>query len=469
MDGNESSSRRRFLVAAAGAPALLRAAKPGESRPNIVLLLTDDQRCDALGCMGNTVIRTPNADRLAAQGVVFENNFTTTSICMASRASILTGLYTRCHGVNDFATSLKPADFDRSYPALLRAAGYRTGFIGKYGVGNAMPAGRFDYWKGFAGQGRFFPEPGGDHLTNTQGEQAVEFIEGSRPGRPFCLSVSFKAPHAQDEDPRQFLYDPALESLYRDVEVPLPKTAAPRYFDRMPEFLRNSEGRNRWKRRFDTPERYQQMVKAYYRLVTGVDIVLGRIRQALADVDCARNTIILFTSDNGCFLGERGMADKWLPYEESIRTPLIVYDPRQPGRGRRRAEMSLNIDLAPTLLDLAGLPVPAGVQGCSLRPLLGAGKPAWRREWFYEHGFDYQGKIPRSEGIRTEQWKYIRYLDPHPEREELYDLGRDPIEEHDLAGEQRLKDKLGQLRGRWRAWSEALARWNPDAQWKDPA
>jgi arylsulfatase A-like enzyme len=469
MDGNESSSRRRFLLGTAGFPGLLRAAQGGAARPNIVFLLTDDQRWDALGCMGNPIIRTPNVDELAARGVVFENAFVTTAICMTSRASILTGLYARSHGINDFASPLRPADFDRSYPALLREAGYRTGFIGKYGVGTPMPEDRFDYWKGFAGQGRFFPEgASGRHLTSIHGDQAVEFLEGCRPDRPFCLSVSFKAPHAEDPAPDQFLYDPALAPLYRDVHIPPPKTAAPEYFERQPPYIRDSEGRNRWKWRFDDPEKYQKMVKAYYRLITGVDVVVGRVRQALADAGLAKNTIIVFTSDNGFFLGERGMADKWLAYEESIRVPLVVYDPRQPGGGRRRREMALNIDMAPTMLDLAGVPVPRGMQGRSLRPLLGKAQPAWRREWFYEHHFIHKG-IPRSEGIRTEGWKYFRYIDADPVREELYDLRRDPLEETDLAGEARFRDRLGEMRGRWRAWSERLARWDPAAAWKDPA
>jgi arylsulfatase A-like enzyme len=377
----------------------------------------------------------------------------------------------RAHGINSFADPLKPADFDRSYPALLRAAGYRTGFIGKWGVGNAMPKDRFDYYQGFPGQGSYFPKGGGEHLTNTMGGQAEEFLDGCRAGQPWCLSISFKALHAQDEDPRQFLYDPALESLYRDVQIPVPRTAAPEYFGRMPDFVRDSEGRNRWKWRFDTPEHYQQMVKAYYRLITGVDIVVGRIRQALADRDFARNTVIVFTSDNGDFLAEHGMADKWLMYEESIRTPLVVYDPRQPARGRTRTEMSLNIDLAPTLLDFAGIPAPACMQGRSLRPLTGAVAPPWRREWFYEHHFETPPKvrIPRSEGIRTADWKYIRYIDSKPVREELYDLRRDPLEEKDLAPDTRHKERLDQLRARWQAWSDALARWSPDARWKDPA
>ena len=470
MEPNRTG-RRGFL--AGGFAAAARAALPQSRapRPNILFLLTDDQRWDTLGAMGNAIIKTPNLDRLAAQGVTFRNNFCTTAICMSSRASILTGLYMRAHGINDFHTPLRPADFDRTYPALMRAAGYRTGFIGKWGVGDDMPRDRFDYFKGFPGQGRYFEKGATDHLTNIQGEQAEEFLDGCRADQPWCLSVSFKAPHAQDEDPKQYLYDPALASLYRDAVIPVPKTAAPEYFERMPDVFRDCEGRTRWRWRFDTPAHYQEMVKAYYRLITGVDIVAGRIRQALADRDFDRNTVVVFTSDNGYFLGERGMADKWLMYEESIRTPLIVYDPRRPGRGLTRTEMTLNIDLAPTLLDLAGVPAPGCMHGRSLGPLLGAAKPAWRREWFYEHHFQLPPKslTPRSEGIRTEDWKYIRYIDTRPVREELYDLRRDPLEEHNLAGDPRHRDRLATLRSRWETWTGALTRWSPAAKWSDPA
>ena len=179
--------------------------------------------------MGNPIIKTPNIDEMGREGVIFNNNFVTTSICMSSRASFLSGLYLSSHKINDFTTSFTPEQYSRIYPVVARGAGYRTGFIGKWGVGNVMPADRFDYFRGFPGQGHYFPNrpDTGVHLTGLMGDQSAEFLNGCSPDQPFCLSVSFKAPHVQDEDPRQFLYAPASRSLYSDVEIPVPKTADP--------------------------------------------------------------------------------------------------------------------------------------------------------------------------------------------------------------------------------------------------
>lgn len=467
-------NRRRFLGALGAGSTLCPRPVSGARRepPNIVFLLTDDLRADCLGAAGNRIIRTPNVDRMAQDGVLFTNHFCSTSICTSSRASIFTGLHTRCHGVSLFEHQLRPADFASSYPALLRAAGYRTGFIGKYGVGPVLPTGSYDYFRGFAGQGHYFPPSKAKptHLTRLMGDQALEFLEGCRAGTPFCLSISFKAPHVQDEDPRQYLYDPAQEDLYRDVKIPVPKTATKEHYQNAPEFIRNSEGHTRWARLFNTEERFQEMVKGYYRLITGVDIQIGRIRDALAARGLAGNTVLLFSSDNGFFLGERQLSHKFLMYEESIRVPLVVYDPRLAGRhrGRRRAEMTLNIDLAPTMLELAGVPRPPAMQGRSLLPLLEGGRPRWRREWYYEHVFTYGGRIPRSDGVRTERWKYIRYRDTQPLYEELYDLRSDPLEERNLVREPKFASIAERLRKRRQVWSEALDGWDRNRRWVDP-
>jgi arylsulfatase A-like enzyme len=186
---------------------LLCAAEAGEtpkSRPNIVFLLADDMRWDAMGCAGNKIIQTPNIDSLAARGVMFKNHFVTTSICCVSRASIFSGQYERRHGINDFHTDFTPAALAQTYPMLLKAAGYRVGFIGKYGVGDKLPKDAFDYWKGFPGQGRFFEKGDPVHLTSKMGDQAIEFLKGGDGTKPFCLAISFKAPHAQDGAPREF-------------------------------------------------------------------------------------------------------------------------------------------------------------------------------------------------------------------------------------------------------------------------
>jgi arylsulfatase A-like enzyme len=440
-----------LLLAAAGAGGVARAedAAAKAARPNILFLLADDLRWDALGCTGNRLARTPNLDALAASGVVFRNHFVTTSICCVSRASILSGQYARRHKINDFATPFTPEAFARTYPALLRAAGYRTGFIGKFGVGERLPEKEFDYWKGFPGQGRYFEKDDPTHLTKRMGDQALEFLSAGGE-RSFCLSVSFKAPHVDDGAKREFPPDPRDEGLFADVTFPVPETAQPRYFEALPDFVQKSEGRTRWKRRFATPEMYQSTVRDYQRLTYGIDREVGRIVAALRERGLAGNTLVVFTSDNGFFLGERGMAGKWLMYEPSIRVPLIVADPSVPAdaRGRSADAMTLNIDFAPTLLDYAGVAVPAGVQGRSLRPLIRGEKVAGREEWFYEH-YTEKRIIPPSEGVRTDRWKYLRWVGVHPAVEELYELKADPQEEHDLAKSPEHRATLADLRGRW--------------------
>lgn len=428
------------------------------NRPNILLLLSDDQRWDALGCLGNSVIQTPNLDRLAANGVLFRNNFCATSICSASRASIFTGQYECRHRIDDFAKPLPPAVWSNSYPAVLRRHGYVVGFIGKFGVGETMPVSEFDYWAGFPGQGSYF-EPGRtEHLTALMERQAIEFLRARDGSQPFCLAISFKAPHAQDGAPRLFPPDPRDEHLYADVMVPPPITAAETYFTRLPKFIQNSENRTRWQSRFSTPGLFQQSVRDYYRLITGLDRTIGNIIAELHTRGFDRHTVILFTSDNGLFLGDHGLADKWLMYEESIRTPLIISDPRLAARrhGSVVNEMTLNVDLAPTILDLVGLRVPNVMQGRSLRPLVEGARVAWRQDWFYEHHFDNGGTIPPSEGVRTTDWKYIRYVATAPPYEELFHLTEDPFETNNLATNARFARTLRELRDRWAAYKEEL-------------
>lgn len=463
-------NRRQFLTAAGAAPALLRARS---KRPNILFLLGDDHRWDALGCMGNRVIRTPHIDALASRGVTFTRNFVTTAICVTSRASIFTGLYARTHRIVEFRNSFAPELWARAYPMLIRRTGYRTGFIGKFGIdGGKAPAEDFDYWRGFQGQGRYFPKGDGKtHLTTIQGDQMIEFLQGCKPEQPFCLSVSFKAPHVQDEDPRQFLYDPRDESMYQDARIPLPQTAAPRYIEQLPLSVQRSEGRRRWAVRFSTPRLYQESVKGYYRLISGVDRQVGRAVEELRRLGQADNTIIIYTGDNGFYLSEHGLAGKWLMHEESIRTPLIIFDPRlDPGkRGRKEGRMVLNIDLAPTMLGMADVRPPASMQGRSLVPLISGGAGAWRNEFFYEHHFRNNGWIPSTEGVRANRYKYTKYTDEPGTVEELYDLDVDMWEETNLAENPRYMDRLKMLRARREAWLTRLDQWRPDQAWSDPS
>ena len=427
------------------------AAVAAEPPLNIIFLLADDLRADVLGCAGNRVVQTPNIDRLARRGTMFRQAFVTTSICMTSRASIFSGQYAARHGIYDFKTPLAAAQWSNTYPALLRAAGYRTGFIGKFGVGNVMPTNAFDYWDGFPGQGRYFDPKHPVHLTHRMGDSALRFLEAND-ARPFCLSISFKAPHAQDGAPREFPPDPQDESLYVAEAIRPGVNHTAEAFERLPAFVRNSEGHTRWLRRFATPEMRERTTKDYYRLVTGIDREVGRIMERLEGAGLTSRTLIVFTSDNGFFLGERGMSDKFLAYEESMRVPLIVFDPRNPsrGRGQRRDQMVLNIDIAPTLLEYAGVPIPSSMQGRSLRGLIeDRAVRNWRQDWFYEQHYTHQGKIPACEAVRGERWKYIRYPGVAPAVEELYDLRRDESETRNLAGDSRHAARLKELRTRW--------------------
>lgn len=465
-----STINRRQLLAAATAPFVLRAQR-AQRPPNFLFLLTDDQRWDALGCMGNRIIQTPHVDALARQGATFTNMFVTTPICVTSRASIFSGLYARCHGIHTFRRRFSPTQFAATYPEMLRKAGYRTGFVGKYGLDEPPePRDKFDDWHGFLGQGHFFPkgEPG-PHLTQIMSDQARGVIEAQSPNQPFCLSISYKAPHVQDQDPRQFLADPRDEHLYRDTRMPIPKTMDSRAIENLPIEVQGSEARRRFAVRFSTPELYQRSVRNYYRMITGIDRSVGELVAALEKRGLRDNTVIIYTSDNGFYLGEHGLAGKWFMHEESLRVPLVIHDPR-PGavRGARFEQMALNIDCAPTMLELAGLAPPPAMQGRSLAPWLRGQRPSWRSEFFGEHLFDHEW-IPKSEGIRTAQWKYARYLNIPGNPEEMYDLAADPLEETNLAGAAAHRAQLDALRRRREAWIEALGNWRVDRPWREPA
>jgi arylsulfatase A-like enzyme len=444
--------RSSFLAAAVllSCSAITLAA---ERPPNILFILTDDQRFDTLGCMGNDVIRTPHIDRLAKGGVVFDNCFCTTSICAISRASFMLGQYERRHRIDTFQKPYSPEQLAHSFPLLLRAHGYRTGLIGKWGIGGELPADQYDYWRGYTGQGSYFPpdEKGtGKHLTDTMGEQALEFLDGCTAGHPWLLQLYTKAAHCQDGDPWPFQPAPRYNDLYAGITIPLLPTADEAHFDALPPFLQTSEGRTRWLVRHRTPELSQQSVKDYYRLITQLDDWIGTITDKLYERGFADNTVIIYSSDNGMFLGDRGLADKWFMYEESIRLPLWIHDPRLPPaqHGTRRDEMVLNIDVAPTILELAGVPAPAEMQGASLVPLLHGESVPWREDFLYEHRINIK-TIPRSEGVRTTRWKYVRYTQQQPVVEQLFDLETDPLEEHDLATDPACTDQLKTLRKRW--------------------
>lgn len=434
-------------------------AQPSERPPNIIVFLTDDQRWDALGASGNAIIQTPNMDRLAHEGVYFRNNYSTTPICCTSRASILTGMYARRHGVHDFGTELTAPHLQLSYPIVLRENGYRTAFVGKYGVGRIHPKDRFDFFYGLPGNRRYVQEVDGEmrHMTNRLTDQALAFLQDSPKNELFCLSISYRAPHSEDYDPRPYPPPPEMEALYQHVTIPMPTLATETHYNNLPDFLKNSEGRKRWDNRFRTPERFQESARDYYRMVSGLDAALGRITAMLDQRDLAENTIIIFTSDNGAFLGERGLAGKWYAYEDSIRTPLIIHDPRAETNAKRRVinEIVLNIDLAPTIYAYAGLNVPKEMDGENLQPLLHDEETPWRNSWYFEHRFSHPG-IPKSEGVVTADWKFFRWYEQSGAPEELYNVATDPLEVNNLASASNHREQLNRLKKRFDNFEAAI-------------
>lgn len=418
---------------------------------NVVVLLADDWRFDTLGCAGNPVVKTPNLDRLAAEGCRFTQNCVTTSICGVSRASLFTGQWMSRHG-NPAMQAFK-TPWEQTYPGLLRANGYFVGHVGKWHNGQ-FPAENFDFGRSYMGT-HWMKQPDGTEIQVTQKNEkdALEFLHTRPAGKPFCLTLAFFATHAEDRNPKQYLPQPESMALYSDVTIPVPKTSTEEAFRKLPPFIANekNEGRVRWHWRFDTPEKYQAMMKNYYRLATEVDAVCGRVVEELKKQGVLDETLIIFAGDNGYFHGEHGLADKWYPYQESIRVPLIIRDPRMAAakRGRTNDDFTLNVDLAPTILAATGIQAPATMQGRDIAPLyLAAQKPDWRAEFFYEHAVirsvDF---IPASEALVRKDWKYIYW--PDFQVEQLFHLAADPGEETDLVADPAQAVRLVEMRARF--------------------
>jgi len=432
-------------------------------KPNIIFILTDDQRWDALGFSGNRIIKTPEMDKLAREGVYFKNAFVTTPICAASRASIFTSLYERTHGYTFGQGDIKDPYIDNSYPALMKNSGYYTGFFGKFGVQYKHIASLFDVsevydrnvkYKDY--RGYYYKTLKGDtvHLTRYTGQKALDFIDNAPSNRPFCLSLSFSAPHAHDPAPKQYFWQEAQDSLYRNMLMPPPLLGADKYFDAQPKYVREKINRTRWHWRYDTFLKYQHSVKGYYRMIKGIDREIGKIRTLLEKKGLADNTIIMLMGDNGYFLGERQLAGKWLMYDNSLRVPLIIYDPRNQNH-RVIVDMALNIDIAPTIFEFAGLTIPSRWQGRSLAGYVKGHNPvADRQQFICEHLWE-TNLIPPSEGLRTKKWKYFRYRH-HKKHEELYNLIEDPLEKNNLAEKEVYQDKLNEMRSHFEKLSVEL-------------
>ncbi|WP_411844954.1 sulfatase [Roseibacillus persicicus] len=427
-----------------------------DTRPSILFLMADDQRFDTLGCYGHPVVKTPVIDSLAERGVRFANAFVTTPICAASRASVLTGVTERTHGYT-FGQPSVPAQLDAlSYPKLLRQAGYRTGFIGKYGVSLATSAANhFDSVQQVAGYATstpyFIQQPDGTyrHSTDICADKAIEFIEEQSSGQPFCLSISFNAPHARDGATvaaESYPWPSSADGLYLTEELPdqgLNET----WFANQPAFVRDSISRNRFNWRWNTPEKYDSHMRAHLRMITGIDTAIGNILTTLENEGLADNTIVVYTADNGLFLGARGFAGKWNHYEQSLRVPLVICDPRLPENRQGRVEpaIALNIDFAPTFLEWAEQAPSDHCQGVSLAPIVEGRSAITRADFFCEHHMD-NASIPKWRGVRDQRYVYADYYEEGYEY--LHDIQADPGQWVNLALDVNYQEVLQQMRNR---------------------
>ena len=453
----------------AGRAASSPASDPAKRPPNIVVFMTDDQRWDALSAAGNAILKTPNMDRIAAAGARFAEAFVTNSLCGPSRASFLTGLYSHAHGY--ISNADPPAFGDQkgieprtTYVELLRDAGYRTALVGKWHLRGSPAESGFEHWVIFPWQGTYFDPDmianGAEvrmrgHSCDVVGDQALAYLRAAPEDRPFCLLVHFKAPHRSWEPP------PRFADAFAGVEIPVPRTFEDRLAGR-PEALRRATNaiadmtdfaqrgvpptlpREERKRR-----NLQELVKNYYRVLLAVDENVGRVLDLLAERGLDRDTLLVYTSDNGFFLGEHGLFDKRLMYEPSIRIPMLVAWPgRVPAGSIDRRHMVLNVDLAPTLLAAAGVAPPPGLHGGSFLPLAEGREAPWRDAFLYEY-YEYPAAhcVRKNRGIRTARYKLIHFFE-QPEEWELYDLAADPDETVNLAGDPEYRPLMAELRER---------------------
>lgn len=424
-----------------------------QKKPNIIFILTDDQRWDALGYVGNTLAYTPEMDKLAKNGVFFNNAIATTPICAASRASIFSGLQERTHNYSFTTGPMKEEYMVNAYPKVLKKSGYYTGLYGKFGVKYKNLDSLYHEYENYDLRydkkditSYYYKTIGKDtvHLTRYTGEKALEFIKEAPADKPFCLQLSFSAPHASDNTVEQYFWQEENNHILKDVTVPEANISSDNDYSKLPQLVKDGFNRLRWYWRNDTPEKYQHSVKGYYRMIAGIDNEIKKIRNQLEQKGIADNTIIIVMGDNGFFLGERQISGKWLMYDNSLKVPLIIYDPRNKTHKNIDA-MALNIDVPSTILDLAEVEIPNTYHGKSLKPFIHKETFNLQRDTILiEHLWDFKNIAP-SEGVRTKDWKYFRYVDDKS-IEELYNLKEDPRETNNLANNNTHKNVLETLR-----------------------
>jgi len=428
-------------------------------RPNFVFIYTDDQRWDALGVVQREQgekarfpwFQTPHLDRLAAEGIRFRNAFVVNSLCAPSRSVYLTGRYSHNNGVANNHTPFPAENIDATWSSLLRQAGYATGYVGKFHHGQQTgkrPG--FDYSASFIGQGRYTDCPFEINGTTTpttgwvddvSTDFAIDFLRASR-DKPFAVVVGYKSAHGPFEPP------PRLTEKYAGKEArPTPNLDIPAPYGGNVSTGAKAAPAKPKKAKAKAAGSRSGMLAGYFGCLAAVDENVGRLLAALDELKLAENTVVIFASDNGFYLGEHRLGDKRSAYDESLRIPLLVRWPKLSGPGRKVDQIALNLDLAPTILDLAGVKIPASVQGRSWRPLLEAeagGVANWRTAFFYEYFFERGYSIPTVLAVRTDNAKLIKYHG-HDEWTELFNLDADPNETKNLVNDPGSKEFLAAM------------------------
>ncbi|APZ45562.1 acetylglucosamine-6-sulfatase [Polaribacter reichenbachii] len=502
-----------------------------QEKPNIVFILTDDQSYGMMGATGNNIVQTPNIDQLAKEGTLFTNTHITSAICTPSRISILLSQYERKHGVNfNSGTSVSDEAWQKSYPVVMRNAGYYTGWIGKNhapigegGYTSGLMEKSFDYWYAGHGHIRFYPkqvhEIFNDAIAHTQPEiinesvddfldpnarklkGAVKFLEVRPKDKPFLLSINFNLPHGAGTSTMQLKKndDDIYKTLYRDLDIPLPKNYIAKKdikTPKLPADLLRTEDRQTGYNHSDTPEGFKERYIRQMQAMTGIDRMIGNLRAKLKELKIDKNTIIIFTSDHGLFMGEQGLGGKALCYEKTTHVPLIIMNPKvkRKHKGLKTDALVQSIDVAPTILTFAGVQVPEEFQGKDISHLTEDSSKEIRKYVFTENLWSTHFGNPKCEAVQTKDWKYIRYYknttrsaskeievaksigmpvnkmlyavhDPdiayyrslsdsslegeEPVYEELYHLKNDANELTNLAYEKQYQAKLAEMRAAW--------------------
>ncbi len=440
-----------------------------ETKPNIIFLMADDQCAYSVGCYGNKDVMTPQMDKLGRDGIIFHRHYNTTAICMASRATVMTGMYEYKHGCNFTHGDMHPEIWKKSYPWLLREAGYLTAFAGKFGFeveGSGLCEGDFDFWGGAPGQSSYSTAKNKSmkkyadqypHSTLSYGAFGRDVIrESVKQAKPFCLSISFKAPH------KPATPDPQFDPIYAGKTFTKPANFGREFGEHLA--LQSKQGRQ-YERfiSWDYDKDYDGVMATYHQQVYGIDVAIGMIRAELEAQGVADETVIIYTSDNGFICGSHGYGSKVLPMEESSRVPLMIVDPRIPNarRGLRCEALTGSVDFAPTILDLAGVPIPSNMDGKSLLRLLkhsdegGHDQLAFINVW--------GPKATTSLTCLTNQYKYTYWWygdDKMEPVEELFDVKHDPLELKNLAGDAKYVSILTLMRGKY---DQEVAQWKQEA------